>query len=162
MKPGDYLYNELVGLEAMWRGGSLPALHDAIVLCHTHEEPPPEWIVLGALNLIIERFNSGGTPGAWGSLKGRFEKDLAHFLRWQTLTLQLQLRGLNRIPERKPGRPRAGEARPYKDALDAAAEVLAASGAAAQREQIEESFLLVQNSRNSGEGRFTLERLHRV
>ena len=43
---------KLIRLEETWIGGSVPALVDALILCHQSQAPLPLWIAKGAIKLI--------------------------------------------------------------------------------------------------------------
>lgn len=164
MTPEEYYAQELSGFEALWNAGHLPGLFDAVFFCQIQKLPLPEWAALGVCNLILERHHSASSGrGGFSRVKKRFEEDNLHFQRWSALDFQLRLAGLlDRT--RKPGRPSkaaTGDQAKWKAAIAAAAGALAIENVSeAELRQITESYDLVKKSRDGGEGRFLLERLH--
>lgn len=97
--PEEYRAAQFLNWEREWAAGHLPALVDALVFAHVSNVPLPEWAVLAASNLVIERFNaSKGRKN-----RNKYVVDWIHYLRWLALKGAFAERGIKYSKRR--GRP---------------------------------------------------------
>lgn len=163
MTADEYHAEQLEKLRSLWDAGVYPALFQAVYYCGAVSIALPEWASLAVLNMVQDRYHdgsAGGADGAHGSLKGRLKMDYAHYLRWNALRWTMVLNCASKLPD-QPGRKKPGEAT-KKDLLQEAAQRLKGQGPARAGDgrQIEESYRLVEASRQAGEKRFAFDDLY--
>jgi hypothetical protein len=78
----EFAARRLNECEAAWRGGSLPAVADAIKVCNDCGQVPPAWLVEAIHALVTEqmRVRSGG--GGFNSEQAKFDENMKHYMRW--------------------------------------------------------------------------------
>lgn len=80
----ELFYRNLSHCKKAWQAGSIPALVDALLLCHKEEVPIPLWLAQGAITLIKMLF-TGKTlkkRGRLGSATTRLKSYLIDYSRW--------------------------------------------------------------------------------
>ena len=85
--------NFIVNLKQKWnsqrayyeKGGVIAALFDAIILAKESKQPPPEWVLNGALKVIGDRLKFGFKKGATGNESQKYEMAMKHYHRWQAV-----------------------------------------------------------------------------
>lgn len=85
----DYITNRLSVCERAWVGaGMVPALADAIMICHEHNRPLPKWVALAAVAALRRLYEQAVVKGAGrhAHLKTRDRQNAVHFLRWEMVT----------------------------------------------------------------------------
>ena len=73
---------KLIRLEETWIDGSVPALVDALILCHQSQEPIPLWIAKGAIKLIKMLFTGKRLSKHATNLQRTYRIDYA---RWEAV-----------------------------------------------------------------------------
>lgn len=176
MTADEYHAEQLEKLRVLWDAGIYPALFQAVRYCGAVSIALPEWASLAVLNMIQDRYHDGsvgGANGAHGSLKGRVKMNYAHYLRWNALRWTMVLNCVSKLPDKR-GRKKADldkkESPTKKSLLAEAAKRLEGqrpARAADTRQtdagvgrQIEESYRLVEASRQAGEKRFAFDDLY--
>jgi hypothetical protein len=157
MTPGptqeEFFEETFAALEKEWSARHLPALFDAVYFAQIHRIALPPWCAQGVMNLIINRFNAAsGNKG-----RSRYVLDFAHQLRWQTLSRMFAKRGIEYT--KRTGRPKDA-AGMIAEARQEASHLLRKTVAAGSPRQIQDSFDLVEDARNSGTAaRFSFDRM---
>jgi hypothetical protein len=165
MKSGDFHNAQLEKLEALWAdAGSWLALFQAVRYCGEAEIPLPEWAAIAVLNIIQDRFHDrseAGTDGAHGSLWGRLRMDYAHYARWNAVRWAMAFNSVTELPDNR-GRPKKDTVTKKAILHEALTRLNDArsSRAKGSLQQIEESYRLVEASRQGGEKRFAFEELY--
>ena len=87
----------IVNLKPKWKsqrefyekGGVLAALFDAIFLAKESKQPPPEWVLDGALKVIGDRLKAGLKigKGTKGNESAKYEIEMNHYHRWRTIKI---------------------------------------------------------------------------
>ena len=70
-----------------YQAGVVAALFDALILARDSGQPPPDWAVEGAINVVGDRLIVGHPigPGPTGNELSKYKKAMAHFRRWQAV-----------------------------------------------------------------------------
>jgi hypothetical protein len=163
MKVEDFHAQQLEKNRLTWEAGVYPALFQTVDYCARMHLPLPEWASVELLNILLERFHDdsvAGSNGAYGGLKGRLRMDYCHYLRWNALRWTMALNFVAALPERR-GRKKAGVVS-KRELLAEAAKRLEGNpmARAGDGRQIEESYRLVEASRQAGEKRFAFDDLY--
>jgi len=79
--------DKMYSCEQAWRAGSVPALTDALILCHQAREPIPLWLAQGAIHLIKLLFTgkSLSLRGRNGKATTRARSSLIDYARWDAV-----------------------------------------------------------------------------
>jgi hypothetical protein len=143
--PAEYFEQEFASMEKEFNAGHLPALFDAVKLAHINKIALPEWGALAVMNLIIAKYNS--TSGK-KRLRSRYALDYIHWVRWQTLSLEFNMRGI--VYSKRMGRPTKDAAGKISEARTAASGLLSRQVARGTPRQMQISFDLVERARVTG------------
>lgn len=83
----EFWDRELSRCERAWSAGSVPAIVDALILCHREQHPIPQWLATGAVNLIAMLFRGESLKrrGRLGKATTRYHSHMKDFVRWDTV-----------------------------------------------------------------------------
>jgi hypothetical protein len=156
----EYYAEQLEECRTSFDAGHLPALHDAVELCHLWQIPLPEWAALALLNLIREKYFAPGERDRTQNPKWRYERDFIDFVRWNRMKAFFTDEGVTdehiaqSLAPANRGRP-TGDDRESKNKVRLVSERASASlkGTIAQGEprQIVESFVRVWDAHLAGD-----------
>lgn len=78
---------DLAHYERAWRAGSIPALVDAIILCHEEQTPIPLWLAQATIALIGMLFEGKSLQrrGRNGKATARYKNAQIHYARWDAV-----------------------------------------------------------------------------